>query len=653
MLEVPPIPVAEGVKLLLVRAYGDIDIPKWMEDDASKIVCRLGGLPLAIDQAGAYIKSTRLPVGDLGAFLTIYETCQAAVLQHTPPHFWKYGTIQIHGQQEQDQSLSAFTTWELSLERFRATQPRGQEDVAHFLTVSAFLGPAAIPEGIFRAHWERAAAARAGWMSIFRDQRAREPGPRGGPGVGPLADGQQTRRRGVPWSADTYWDVVHRAHELSLLGSLTGRTADAESSFSLHPLIRDWLQLREAADRRQKYTAEGIEMVANCIRSCRVSGPNLAFKSAMLQHMDGCLVNDRQFSPVGRLLGQNQANWHAASWFADFYDDMGRYQSSQELHTVVLGARWQELGPGDPETMETMNNLAIILKEQGKYVEAEKMYRETVWASTRVQGPEHPATLTAMHNLACVLEVQGQKPAAEKMHRETLNARRRVVGPDDPGTWYSAMSLGRVLEMQGQYREAEPLLREAAKKLEQRHGIQHRDTLTAMAILALVLAGQGHFDEAETIGWTVLRVRERELGAGHPDIQAGLDGLAATLDKAGKWDEAEAVWRRVIELRTTSGWPGPDHPATLASLFSLGRNLRKQGRFDEAAMVLEHVVARHTVVSGPAHAHTLVAIQHLAAARAGQGRADEAARLRARADTLERETQQRQQQQQWEQQGMR
>jgi len=37
----------------------------------------------------------------------------------------------------------------------------------------------------------------------------------------------------------------------------------------------------------------------------------------------------------------------------------------------------------------------------------------------RVQGKEHPDTLTSMNNLALVLRHQGKYPEAEQMHRES------------------------------------------------------------------------------------------------------------------------------------------------------------------------------------------------------------------------------------------
>ncbi|EXA53652.1 hypothetical protein FOVG_01387 [Fusarium oxysporum f. sp. pisi HDV247] len=50
-----------------------------------------------------------------------------------------------------------------------------------------------------------------------------------------------------------------------------------------------------------------------------------------------------------------------------------------------------------------MNNLGNVLDDMGEYKEAEKMHRETLEAREKVLGKEHPSTLDSMNNLALVL----------------------------------------------------------------------------------------------------------------------------------------------------------------------------------------------------------------------------------------------------------
>src|ERR1700733_3522302 len=164
IVEVPPLSPEEGLTLLL-RGYDVRDRQHDMKDEGSKIITRLGGLPLAIDQAAAYIQYKKIPLERLPKFLAEYEAHKEKILQYTPQNFWEYGTMQIHGREEENQAISAFTTWEMSFQQLESDILQ-KENAAHFLTVSAFLDHSNIGEYLFRNHWE-ANAPQPEWMQLF------------------------------------------------------------------------------------------------------------------------------------------------------------------------------------------------------------------------------------------------------------------------------------------------------------------------------------------------------------------------------------------------------------------------------------------------------------------------------------------------------
>ena len=78
------------------------------------------------------------------------------------------------------------------------------------------------------------------------------------------------------------------------------------------------------------------------------------------------------------------------------------------------------LGTNHPDTLGSMNNLALSLRLQGKYAEAEAMHRQTLKLMETVLGKDHPDTLTSMNNLAIALEKQGKCAEAKVMHKRAL-----------------------------------------------------------------------------------------------------------------------------------------------------------------------------------------------------------------------------------------
>ncbi|KAH9428645.1 hypothetical protein MCOR02_011191 [Pyricularia oryzae] len=144
---------------------------------------------------------------------------------------------------------------------------------------------------------------------------------------------------------------------------------------------------------------------------------------------------------------------------AEVYDLLGQYEEAEQMYRETLALREKVLGPENPSTLASINNLALVLKNQGKYEEAEQMHRKTLELSKKVLGPENPETLNSMNNLASVLDNQGKYEEAEQMHRKKLAFKEKVLGPENPSTLASMNNLALVLDNQGKYEEAEDIYR--------------------------------------------------------------------------------------------------------------------------------------------------------------------------------------------------
>lgn len=103
----------EGLELLLRQSR--LEETEENVITGKPVIQRLGYLPLAIDQAGAYISVRKLA---LKLFVKHYEDRREAVLKHTPS-LWEYRRRM--DEYTDEISLSAFTTWELSFDCFSIT----------------------------------------------------------------------------------------------------------------------------------------------------------------------------------------------------------------------------------------------------------------------------------------------------------------------------------------------------------------------------------------------------------------------------------------------------------------------------------------------------------------------------------------------------
>jgi hypothetical protein len=99
------------------------------------------------------------------------------------------------------------------------------------------------------------------------------------------------------------------------------------------------------------------------------------------------------------------------------------------------------LGPDDPSTMSSRNNLASAYQDAGRTGEAIALHEQTLAGRERVLGPDHPDTMTSRNNLASAYRAGGRTGEAIALHEQTLAGRERVLGPDHPGTLQSRNNL--------------------------------------------------------------------------------------------------------------------------------------------------------------------------------------------------------------------
>jgi hypothetical protein len=133
----------EGLKLLLEQSKLGANDSNAIE--GRKIIQKLSHLPLAIDQAGAYISARKLP---LWLFATHYDERKEVVLKHTPS-LWKYR--RKPGKDKDEMLLSVFTTWELSFQQIGKNEDE-RTMIGHFLTLSAFFDTTNVGESLFRLY---------------------------------------------------------------------------------------------------------------------------------------------------------------------------------------------------------------------------------------------------------------------------------------------------------------------------------------------------------------------------------------------------------------------------------------------------------------------------------------------------------------------
>ena len=107
----------------------------------------------------------------------------------------------------------------------------------------------------------------------------------------------------------------------------------------------------------------------------------------------------------------------------------GKYDiKAERLYRLALEKQRETLGNRHPSTLNSINNLGLLLEAKGDLAAAEQLLCEALEARRETLGNRHPSTLKSINNLGLLLEAKGDLAASEQLQCEALEARRETLG---------------------------------------------------------------------------------------------------------------------------------------------------------------------------------------------------------------------------------
>lgn len=475
----------------------DTSVPPPVWQQAKEIAQLLDGLPLALDQAGAYIEETGCSLSD---YLAHYQTRGRLLL------------LARRGQGERrDHPEPVATSWSLSFERVALANPAAA-DLLHFC---AFLSPDAIPEEVVQTFFEPLTLGGALYTLTTFSLVQRDPA-------------LQTLH-------------IHRLVQQVLRGALSAGER------------RRWIQHVIRALLHVFPQTEGQDQVL--LRAQRLM-PHIEALLTILEEECLALEEAGQLFNAAGFYATRQANYalaeqllHTALGQRTVVLGAGHPDVSESLNDLgflyytrgdlVQAERFfrqalasQRRRGDSPEHLAvTLNNVASLCRKQSKWTEAEHLFREAlaIWQGSAANS--HAARV--LNNLALLYQDQGLLEEAEACLRQALAIWSRMSGPV-PDRARTLNNLAKLCREQKRYEEAEALFLQAQKVQEQVLLPDHPDcaeTLREMAALYQLLQ---RYEEAEFALLFALEIFEQALGSGHHKVKETLASYRALLAQQGR-----------------------------------------------------------------------------------------------------------------------
>lgn len=145
------------------------------------------------------------------------------------------------------------------------------------------------------------------------------------------------------------------------------------------------------------------------------------------------------------------------------------------------------------------------------------MLQDTLGLQEELLGETHPQTLTSMNNLAVALQAAGKLDQAVPLYEAVVAARRKTVRQRVSLDFLSsAGNLGRAYELMDRLGEATELYEEVLAGYAEVYGDEHEETLRSMVNLAVAYTSAGEHGQAADTYRRLHRACVSKLGEEHP-----------------------------------------------------------------------------------------------------------------------------------------
>ncbi|MGV9353901.1 tetratricopeptide repeat protein [Streptomyces misionensis] len=461
--------------------------------DAATLAAELGYLPLALEQAGAYLFETGTPLAEYRAMLgQVIDTTVGGI----------------------DPERTVAAVWRHTLTVVERRNPQA----ITLLDAMAWLAPDVIPRTLL--------------APLCPDSRTL------GEALGALHAYNM-----IAYSADRQSVSVHRLVQTVL----RNRPPDTESG-GYPPGRQDaerLLQLAAAADDTGSPPWERLLPHAIAITESTPPGSPASIETAnvlqaLAEYQDregrnahtiglrtAALAHYEQL--LGDIHPQTLTSRHG---LAGAYQDAGDPDRAVPLYEAALALCEETLGDAHPRTLAGRNDLANAYTDAGDPARAVPLLEATLAQSEKLLGDTHAHTLINRHNLANAYKAAGDLTRAISLYETTLEQSEETLGVTHPDTLISRNNLAGAYKAAGDLARAIPLFTTTLGQRERVLGNTHPQTLNSRNNLANALLAAGDFVRALSLYKITLAQREDVLGETHPHTLVTRDNLAHALRAA-------------------------------------------------------------------------------------------------------------------------
>ena len=507
---------------------------------AATLADLLGDLPLALEQAGAYIEETPSTISDYSR------------------RFRKEWRKLFRRRPQGDPHATVATIWEISFEQVKGRSPEAQD----LLSLCAFLAPDEIPLDVIR-RWA---------TKNLRESLAR-----------------------VMEDEDLLDDVVSALRQYSLAKVKPIRI------LSVHRLVQ--AVGRDRLDKEDKeWAVMAVHLLSEAFQfdsddistwpACKTLLPHAlaateyarelqvedAKTAQLLTAVGRFSVGRREFAKVKatfeqaleideKIYGENHPKVaEDATNLGFLLKDQGDLSGARKYFERAL--KIMDRFGASREAALSLNNLGLLLKDLHDFEGAREHFEKALAMNAPKSGPPGPEVVLNLTNLGYLLKDNGDLDGAQKFFEDALKINESAYGPKHQSVATNLNNLGIVLKDKGDFDGAQEHFERALEIAQESYGLSHPQVASCLNNLGLLAKDIGRVKEAAVYLERALAINESAYGTVHINVARSLSNLGSLLTETGDWANAQKHFERALSINEAAF--GSRHVEVAMNLSQLG-----------------------------------------------------------------------------------
>src|SRR2546423_1011577 len=278
----------------------------------------------------------------------------------------------------------------------------------------------------------------------------------------------------------------------------------------------------------------------------------------------------------------------------------GQYDRAEPLYQRALEINECAPEPNYVIIAYSLNNLGQFYTHRRNYPLAEQFFNKALAMQEKSLGLEHPDNETILHNMTILYLEQGKYDLAEQVDKRAKTLRVQEQRSNDIAI-VADLANSILLDIkQGNHDHAESLCQQVLLILDKAQvPPEHPLRTLLLSYLARIYTQQMKIVQAEELYTHVLNIRKKMLGPDHLDLAETLLGLAELYKHQGNYDQAEPLYEQALDIRKKA--LGLEHNAVIETLVDLAELYKHIRRYDHAKPLYEEALISIKKAHGPMH----------------------------------------------------